>query len=298
MLCAFGLGALQAQTIIELKPGGGVRAKTAEEYRKDEPGLAQKLRADSLQYKDNLKRALNALYRDSLNQAEDLLNEALRLRPNANANYIVRHYLGRISMARGNYRKAVDQLTLVLRDYPNLTDIRMDRAACFLEIKNAQAALEDCNALLQQELAPKERIRTLFLRSAAYTKLRHPDKAKTDLEEILRLEPQNESALLLLAFAYEGIGRPQEALNRLNLFVTSHPQSTDGLLARAELEEKLQMTEAARADYDKAIEIAPANAALYLKRAQLLESIGLKALAQKDIQKAISLQQQSAAPKK
>lgn len=285
----FFITALYGQTIIDLKPGGGVRSKTVDEYRKEEPGLAEKMRADSLQYKDNLTRAFNALYRDSIAQAERLLNEALKLRPNAPSNPIVKHYLARISMARGQYRKAISQLTPLIKDEPANRQFRFDRGACYLEIKNTKAAMEDCNVIFKSELTQEERLKALFLRSAIYTESRHPDKAKFDLEEILSIEPENESAMLLLAFAYKDIGQPQEALNRLNLFVASHSQSVEGLIARAELEEQMKMDDAARADYDKAISIAPKDASLYVSRAKLLVRLGLHTLAQNDLKKAVSL---------
>lgn len=285
----FFVSVFYGQTIIDLKPGGGVRSKTIDEYRKDEPGIAEKLKTDSLQYKDNLTRAFNALYRDSISQAERLLNEALNLRPNAPSNYIVKHYLARISMARGQYRKAVSQLTPLIKDQPENRQMRFDRASCYLEIKNTQAAMEDCNVIFKSELTKEERVKALFLRSAVYTESRHPDKAKFDLEEILQLEPTNESATLLLAFAYKDIGQPMEALNRLNLFVASHPKSVEGLMARAELEEQLNMDDTARADYDKAITMAPNNASLYISRAKLLLRIGLNNQAQNDLKKAVQL---------
>ena len=285
----FFVSVFYGQTIIDLKPGGGVRSKTIDEYRKDEPGIAEKLKTDSLQYKDNLTRAFNALYRDSISQAERLLNEALNLRPNAPSNYIVKHYLARISMARGQYRKAVSQLTPLIKDQPENRQMRFDRASCYIEIKNTQAAMEDCNVIFKSELTKEERVKALFLRSAVYTESRHPDKAKFDLEEILQLEPTNESATLLLAFAYKDIGQPMEALNRLNLFVASHPKSVEGLMARAELEEQLNMDDTARADYDKAITMAPNNASLYISRAKLLLRIGLNNQAQNDLKKAVQL---------
>ena len=192
-------------------------------------------------------------------------------------------------MARRQYRKAVEQLTPLIKDQPNDRQMRFDRASCYLEVKNTQAAMEDCNVIFRGELSEEERIKALFLRSAIYTESRHPDKAKIDLEEILSIEPNNESATLLLAFSYKDIGQPMEALNRLNLFVVSHPKSVDGLIARAELEEQLKMDDAARADYDKAINLFPNNASLYISRAKLLSRLGLNTLAQKDLKKAVSL---------
>lgn len=280
---------LHGQTIIELSPGGRVRGKTAEEYRKNEPGLAEKLRADSLQYNDHLTRAFNALYRDSIRQAEVLLNEALKLRPNAPSNFIVRHYLGRIDMARGDFRKAIATFTVLLKDRPENREVRFDRASCYLEIKNSKAAIEDCNSIFKQELSKDERIKALFLRSACHTEERHPEMAKADLETILSIEANHESAQLLLALTYDQLGQPQEALNRLNLFVHAHPQSVEGLIARAELEEKLDMKAAARADYDQAITLSPQSPTAYVKRACLLLHMDLRHLAEKDVRQAIKL---------
>ena len=106
-LCAV---CLSGQTIIDLKRGGGVRAKTVDDYRRDDSDMSRRVREDSLAYNDCLTRAFNALYRDSLDQAEELLTRALALRPAAPSNYIVRHYLARIHMARGQYAEAVKGL--------------------------------------------------------------------------------------------------------------------------------------------------------------------------------------------
>lgn len=286
----------QAQTIIELGPGGGVRSKNVEDYRKEEPGMKEKLKADSLQYKDNLTRAFNALYRDSLQVAESLLTEALKLRPQAPGNYIVRHYLGKIAMAHGQYRKAIGLFTELLKEHTNNIDIRFDRASCYLEIQNAKAAMLDCEAIQRQQLNQEQRHRLLFLRSAVHTAERHPEKAKLDLEEILREDSDNESALILLALVYEDLGQHAEALHRLDIFVGTHPQSVDGLLARAEMAERQNMYEAARADYDKAIQLQPDNATLYTHRARLLEKMDLPRQAQNDLKKAEDLRNRHVPP--
>ena len=75
-LCLFALSftSLRAQTVIDLKRGGVVRAKTIDDYR-EEAKVKERLAADSLAYVDHLTRALNALGRDSLAQAEQLFRK-------------------------------------------------------------------------------------------------------------------------------------------------------------------------------------------------------------------------------
>ena len=149
---------LSGQTVIDLKRGGGVRAKTVDDYRRNDSDMDRRVREDSIAYNDCLTRAFNALYRDSLDQAEELLNNALSLRPAAPSNYIVRHYLARISMARGRYADAVQRLTALLRERPEDREVRSERASCYIESSNPQAALEDCNVLSVRPRRPSTRM--------------------------------------------------------------------------------------------------------------------------------------------
>ena len=273
---------LSGQTIIDLKRGGGVRAKTVDDYRRDDSDLNRRVREDSIAYNDCLTRAFNALYRDSLNQAEELLTRALTLRPAAPSNYIVRHYLARINMARGQYAEAVQELTALLREHPEDREMRSERASCYIESSNPQAALEDCNALLISPPSEADHVHALFLRLAAYHALRETDKALADTRTILRLDPANKTAALLEATLLAEKGQTAEAMNRYNLYVSAHRDDADGYAARAELEVKQEMWQAARADYDEALRIRPADPALLLARATVLERLGLNALAKRD----------------
>lgn len=80
--------------------------------------MAERLRDDSLLYVDNLRRAFNALHTDSLAQAERLFNEALKLRPTAPGNHIIRYNLGLVDMARGNNVEAIKNLLTLLKPTP------------------------------------------------------------------------------------------------------------------------------------------------------------------------------------
>lgn len=280
--------AAPAQTIIDLKKGGGVRAKTIDDYR-EEQGINERLKADSLAYIDHLTRAFNALHTDSLTQARRLFEDALRTRPSAPGNYIVRYNLGRIDMAEQKYTAAVQRFSDVLRTKPDFRDARYDRALCYLEMKSLNAALQDCEALLSDTQDKKEQVRTLFLRSGVYREARQPGKSREDVRAILRMEPENENAQLLMACSYEDFGQPKEALNQLNLFLSAHPKNTDALIARAQLQERLSMDAPAHADYSAAIALLPADAALRVERAEVALRLGQKASAREDLKEAARL---------
>lgn len=279
----------RAQVIIDLEQNGKVRPKTQDDYLQEDRALRERLKADSIAYVDHLTRAFNALHRDSLDQAEQLLLGCLKLRPSAPSNHIVKHYLGKIEMARGDFNKAAQQFTSLLKEQPTDREVRIDRAACYFEQNSLKAALDDCQTLLQSELNDEVRTRALFLQSAVHRSLRQPDLALKDLEKVLEADPQNESALLLSALCLEDLGRPAEALNQLNLFVASHPKSVNGLAARAELEIRQGLLTLARADYDSALRLAPEDGSLYVARATLLLKLKLPSAARKDLDKAVEL---------
>lgn len=289
-LCLFALSftALRAQTVIDLKRGGVVRAKTIDDYR-EEAKVKERLAADSLAYVDHLTRALNALGRDSLAQAEQLFKEALRVRPEAPSNYIVRHNLGEIYLAQGRYREAITRFSEVLKEHPEVGEARYERAVSYYEMGNQQAALEDCSVLLNGNPATHLRVKALFLQAGIHMKSRQPHLAKTDVEEIIRLDPDNQNAHLLEAGALEALGQSQNALHKLDAFVEAHPENVEGRLARAELEMRLTVPDLAVKDYDAAILLAPENPEFFIGRAKANLQLKRFVAARKDLDAAVAL---------
>jgi tetratricopeptide (TPR) repeat protein len=278
-----------AQTIIDLERGGLVRSKNVEDYRKQDPYKIQKQREDSIAYNDCLNRALNAMYRDSLIEAKDMLNEALTLRPEAPSNYIVRHYLARIDMATGEFRHAAEILSELLKQNPEDKEVRHERAVCYLEAGNPRMALTDCQTLVDKAFAQEEKVRALFLRVAVYDALRLYQEEREDLTEILRIIPNNQSATLLLAMTYAKLGQNTVALQKINAYILMYPENAEGYAARAEMEVKQEQWQLARADYDKAVELNPDEPTYYIARAGVLEKLELTSIARQDREKAQQL---------
>ncbi|MCI6143566.1 MAG: tetratricopeptide repeat protein [Alloprevotella sp.] len=290
MLCiALCLATLmQAQTVIDLKDGA-IRAKTTEDY-KEELGIKARAKADSLAYVDHMRRALNALHEDSLDKAALLLQKALKTRPEAPGNYLVHEKLGEIRLAQGRYREAVDHFAETLKQKPDSPNARYGRAVCYYETGSLKAAEDDCNALVDEEKATTPLGRQYrFLRAAIHTKNKYPEKARQDLEDILRADPDNQSAILLLAGILEETGQPKKALEQLNLFVDSHPQNTDGLAARAALLNRMEQYYLAEADYDTLIRLQADNPSLYILRARVKLKLNKHEAAQTDLEKAVKL---------
>lgn len=282
---------LPAQTIIELGPGGNVRGKTVEDYR-NEVKMAEIQRQDSLQYIDHLRRAFNALCADSLDEAEQRFNQALKLRPHAPGNYVVRYNLALIDMARGQNRQAIAKLTPIINDYPLYYDARLARAEAELHASQLREAVEDAEVLLSRDVAgvtDDTQSKARFIRAAARYGLRLYPEARLDVLALLKDRPDNENAQLLDALILQRTGQPGEALNRLNLIVEAHPQSIDALTTRAGVLTELEKYALAKADYDALIERVPGESEFYIQRAKTLINIQQKAAARRDLDMAVKL---------
>lgn len=284
---------LQAQTIIPLERGKvGVRAKNIEDYKNDMK-MAERLRDDSLLYVDNLRRAFNALHTDSLAQAERLFNEALKLRPTAPGNHIIRYNLGLVDMARGNNVEAIKKLTDIIKTYPNYFDARLARAEAYLQLGRTNEAIDDAQQLLEKQhldgMTADIAERARFVRAAARYQLRLYPDAHADLQTIMGDNPQNVNAQVLDALTLQHMGRPKEALNRLNLIVEAHPHHIDAISTRAAVEAELNLTAMARADYDTLIKLQPNESSYYIERAKMLIRLGEKKAARNDLDAAVRM---------
>lgn len=279
---------LPAQTIIDLQNGGQVRAKTTEDYNL-EAAVARRNEKDSLEYKSCLTQAFNALHADSLAQAESFFKKALKLRPNAPGNHIVRKNLGRICLAREDYAGATDYFTETLKTAPEDDETRYLRAKAYVETGNTKAAFLDCDALLQSTRGTVPEPDLRFLRAAVCLHARLYVDARNELETVLRLDPKRTGAQLLLAVVDDLDGRPQKALERLDLLIQNEPKSVDALALRARLESKQRLYEVARADLDAAIALEANNGALYVQRAEVLLHLGKRPLARQDLDTAVRL---------
>lgn len=284
---------LGAQTIIDLKRGGGVRPKTIEDY-KQEQKVAERLRADSVAYSEGVRMGFNALYRDSLDQAEAHFNRALKERPDGSGNYIIRYQLALIEQARGHLAQAVDRYTDILNSHPDYDDARISRAEANLRLSRLREAIDDAQNLLDRSAAKRlvaDDIlwRARFVRAAGRYGLHRYAEARADLAKLLLEDPTHEGVRLLEALTLQKMGQQAEALNRLNLIVSAHPESTDALSTRAGVLAELNRPAQARADYDALIKLAPNEADYYIERARLSIQLGEKVAARSDLDTAVRL---------
>lgn len=207
---------LHAQTVIDMHTGQ-VSGKTREDYnykaRED-----WQLREDSIAYDDCIIRAFNYLHYDSLQAAQNLFERALKLRPDAPGNVVVRHNIGRIFIVRRQWKDAVNILTRVLEEQPRYNEAREDRATCFIELGNYASALKDYDYLLA-------------------------------------FNPEDEHYRLLHAIVLGQTGAKRDAIDELDELLADNAELADAYLVRAGLYTDLGNRGFARRDLDAAVRL-------------------------------------------
>ena len=247
-------------------------------------------------YEQNVRSVIEALAADSLEKAEGLIHETLRLDPARKSNAILYRYLGEIYQRRGQNDKALEAYTsgIMTIDYlPNAVDhssplcgLLLSRASLYLQTNNLERALNDYNKVLELEPDNEE---TLFFRAYIYSQQRRNKEARADYNRLLEVNPMHEDARLGLAILNSKDNRPREAMEQLDALVLIFPHHARHYLARCGLYEKRKEYEKAMKDVGKALELEPQNPECYLTRASLYLAMKKKRFAKQDCQKAISL---------
>lgn len=190
-----------AQTVIDMH-SGQVSGKTRTDYDY-QAREAWQLREDSIAYDECVVRAFNYLYVDSLQMAQDLFERALKLRPDAPGNAIVRQNIGHIFMARKQWKDAVSIFSRVLEVMPRNAEVREERASCYFELGQYELALKDYDFLLV--LAPDDEHYRL-LHAIVLGKKGDRRDAIDELDELLAVHEDNADCYLIRATLYAELG--------------------------------------------------------------------------------------------
>lgn len=232
LLCLVCSLSINAQTVIDMH-SGRVSGKTRDDYNY-KAREAWQLREDSIAYNDCLTRAFNYLHEDSLQAAQDLFERALKLRPDAPGNNVVRHNIGRIFIARKQWKDAASMFSRILQDESANTEVREFRAYCYYE-------------------------------------LHHYDKALADYDYLIMLRPDDETYRLLHATMLGYTGSKLDAVDELSELIeqrTTESQdefSAECHLTRAGIYIELGQKGYARTDLDRAVALGiPKEEIMYL----------------------------------
>ena len=144
-------------------------------------------------YNELVEKAMDYTFKDSLQQAEQLFREALRLDPYNARNALLFSNLGTVLKRQGKIDEAIESYTMALNITPYATAILLNRATLYME-KNLteKAYLDYCNVI---DLLPNDKEARLF-RAYIYMKRRQYKEARIDYNVILGVDAKHKAARL------------------------------------------------------------------------------------------------------
>lgn len=237
-------------------------------------------------YQQLSEKAVEAIEKDSLHQAEELLLKALKLEPKNAKNALLFSNLGLVQRRLGQYDKALDSYSYALNLAPTAVPILLDRAAIYMEMGKTDRAYADYCQVLDEDKLNKE---ALLMRAYIYVIRRDYSAARMDYNRLLEIDPQSYSGCLGLATLEQKDGKFREALNILNKMIVERPEDPTLYVARADVEREMQHEDLAIVDLEEALRLNASLADAYLLRGSIYLTQKKKTLAKMDFEKAISL---------
>lgn len=246
----------------------------------------------AISYEECMSRALGLLLTtDSLGVAQQYLETALRIAPDAPSHHVVYELLGRIFAARNQPKDAIracGESLLRKSDYLPALELRAqlheqqgEWDAAFADYSAALSAVSPAETAILQQLL-------LARADVAYRQTRWV-QAASDLERLLRSEPRNLAANLMLADVHEKMGREEEARVRLSLMVETYPEEVAGWLAHGDFALRHKNFDEAIEAYNTALTLSPQQGEIYARRAAIYERQGRQRAARLDREQARKL---------
>lgn len=212
-------------------------------------------------YEEWVRKAMDALEKDSLYKAENLFKEALNKEPAHMGNSLLLSNLGTIQRRMGKNKEALESYTLALNKNPHSVKILLNRASLCLELDYLEKAYSDyCNVI---DLDAKNR-EALQFRAYIYMRQRKYNDARNDYRTLLEVEPNNRTARIGIVMVNQKDNRYKEALDELNRLVADYPKDASLLKARAELEVDMNALDLALLDLEEAARLTPEDTDIYV----------------------------------
>lgn len=235
-------------------------------------------------YDELITRAMDAVEKDSLYQAEQLFKEALRLEPSNMRNALLFSNLGTIQRRMGKNDDAVESYSLALNLTPYSVTMLLNRASLYLEMDYLDKAYVDyCNVI---DLDDKNQ-EALRFRAYIYMRRRQYQDARNDYQRLLEAIPGEKTARIGMAMANQKLNRHRESLEEFNRLIVDYPKDASLLKARAELEIVMNSLEMALLDLEHAAKLDPNDADIYIMCGEIYLAQGKKREAYAAFEKAI-----------
>lgn len=154
------------------------------------------------------------------------------------------------------------------------------------EAGNYEGAIEDLNQAIKLE--PQNAL-AYNRRGDAYYRLGDYEQAQADSSQAILLNPQDANAYFDRGFAYSELGKYKEAIADYNQAIKLNPQNAYAYYGRGIARTKLKDNKGAMGDFSKAIALKPQYTEPYLQRGILRRRLKLRQAAIQDFDTVIKI---------
>ena len=237
-------------------------------------------------YDELIARAMDAVEKDSLYQAETLFKQALQKEPANMKNALLFSNLGTIQRRMGRNKEALESYSLALNLTPYSITMLLNRASLYLELDYLDKAFVDYCEVIDRDAKNEE---ALQFRAYIYMRRRQYQEARSDYQNLLEISPDDKTARIGMAMVNQKLQRYREALEEFNRLIVDYPKDASLLKARAELEVEANSMEMALLDLENAAKLTPNDAEIYVMCGEIYLAQGMKREAYVAFEKAIEL---------
>ena len=237
-------------------------------------------------YDELITRAMDAVEKDSLYQAEVFFKKALKLEPANMRNALLFSNLGTIQRRMGQNKEALESYSLALNLTPYSVTMLLNRASLYLDMDYLDKAYLDYCTVIDLDAKNQE---ALQFRAYIYMRRRQYQEAKNDYQSLLEVIPDDKTARIGMAMVNQKMLRYRDSLEEFNRLIVDYPKDASLLKARAELEVDMSSLEMALLDLESAAKLTPDDADIYVMCGDIYLAQGRKREAYVAFEQAIKL---------
>ena len=237
-------------------------------------------------YDELITRAMDAVEKDSLYQAEVFFKKALKLEPANMRNALLFSNLGTIQRRMGKSKEALESYSLALNLTPYSITMLLNRASLYLDMDYLDKAYLDYCTVIDLDAKNQE---ALQFRAYIYMRRRQYQEAKNDYQSLLEVIPDDKTARIGIAMVNQKMLRYRDSLEEFNRLIVDYPKDASLLKARAELEVDMSSLEMALLDLESAAKLTPDDADIYVMCGDIYLAQGRKREAYVAFEQAIKL---------
>ncbi|MBX9724363.1 MAG: TonB family protein [Candidatus Obscuribacterales bacterium] len=237
---------------------------------------------------DALKQASAQLKQNDYKSALLSLNKAISIDPKCGQAYFFR---ARTYVALNQLEEAINDLSKAINLYPKddpqgVRVIYAMRGLCYVDQAQFQKGLDDLNKAIGSGAGDAG---VYANRGHANEVLGHYQKAISDCETALKLEPQNWLANLVLGQTYKELAEYQKSLEYCSKAIKLRPASSIAYVVRGQVYGILKKHQMSLDDLSMAIKLDAKDIMAYVDRAVVYEAMGQYQNAVDDLSTVIGL---------